>query len=138
VNVHYRNLEHYRAYFAGLFAEIAKDWTETQQEINKVIAELTGRADLDTPAPTVDAVGTESKSPKDKAGTAQDETTLNNDNAIIRFGTDRDLSLADVKSIVKRCHSFSGKVAEFWREYSDNKYTLETLRKWLDDPRFTE
>jgi len=78
------------------------------------------------------------KPAKDKAGTAQDEAVLKNDDAIKRFGTDRDLSLSDVKGIVKRCNNFEGKVTEFWREYSDNKYTLETLRKWRDDHRFTE
>ena len=50
VNVHYSGIEHYRPYFVGLFREIAKDWTDSQQEINKAIAELTGQpADLDVP-----------------------------------------------------------------------------------------
>lgn len=44
VNVHYRNFEMFYAYFVGLFSEIAKDWTDAQPEINKVIAELTGIA----------------------------------------------------------------------------------------------
>ncbi len=75
----------------------------------------------------------ESETLKEKAGGSQD-------NAIVRFGTDRDLSLSDVKIIVKRCNAWvrdNGKVTEFWREHNKNKYSLGTLRKWLDDPRFS-
>lgn len=72
---------------------------------------------------------------------SSEEIATNYDEAIRRFGTDKDLSLSDVKAIVKKCNAFiqrGGKVAEFCRQYSENKYTLETLRKWLRDARFAD
>lgn len=63
------------------------------------------------------------------------------DDAIVRYGTDGDLSLSDVKNIVKRCNAFvasSGKVTEFYNKYSEGKFTLETLRKWIKDPKFID
>jgi hypothetical protein len=70
----------------------------------------------------------------------QEMTSDNYDDAIIRFGTDKNLSLSDVKGIVKRCNAFvksGGKVTEFYSQHSQDKYELETLRKWLKDSRFT-
>ena len=71
----------------------------------------------------------------------QDVIVGNYDDVIIRFGTDKNLSLSDVKEIVKRCNAFvksGGKITEFHRQHSQDKYELETLRKWLKDPRFTD
>ena len=62
------------------------------------------------------------------------------DDAIVRFGTDNDLSLFDVKVIVERCNNFTrmgGKITEFCNQYSGGKYEVGTLRRWLRDTRFT-
>jgi hypothetical protein len=61
------------------------------------------------------------------------------DNTIKRYGTDRDMTRANVKDVVRRCTAFldrGGKVTEWHRFYSDDKYSLETLRDWLDNPAF--
>lgn len=63
-----------------------------------------------------------------------------------RYGTRRDLSLEDVKSIVARCKAFQergGRITEFYRQqgFDDTQdepksYREVTLRKWLYDPKF--
>lgn len=56
-----------------------------------------------------------------------------------RYGTDRDLTIDDVRTIVARCLVFKrqgGKVTEFYRRENTDSYTLETLRSWLKDKRF--
>jgi hypothetical protein len=61
-----------------------------------------------------------------------------------RYGTCRDLTIDDVRVIVKRCRDFQsrqGKVPEFHRRQNftpggPRSYELETLRSWLSNPRF--
>jgi hypothetical protein len=63
------------------------------------------------------------------------------EDSIIRYGTDGDLSLSEVKSIVKQCNAFvkqNGKVTEFVKMHSNAKYEVGTLRKWRTDPKFTD
>ncbi len=62
-----------------------------------------------------------------------------------KYGTCRDLSFDDVKTIVVRCKAFQkrgGKVPEFYRHENitsnePRSYELETLKGWLKDPRFS-
>lgn len=60
-----------------------------------------------------------------------------------KYGTNRDLAYDDVKEIVSQCNAWTdrgGKVSAFYefkgKETGDGSFTLETLRKWLRDPRF--
>jgi hypothetical protein len=63
-----------------------------------------------------------------------------------KYGTCRDLTIDDVRDIVKRCRAFQakdGKITEFYRRGSRDfspgeprSYELETLRGWLKNPRF--
>ncbi len=74
-------------------------------------------------------------------GDTEDPTELSKDDAIKRYGTERDLSLSEVKRIVRLCNRFTtagGKVPEFHNLYSENRYELETLRKWLKAPKFAD
>lgn len=60
-----------------------------------------------------------------------------------KYGTGRDLTYDDVKEIVTQCNAWTargGKVSAFYKfkgkETGDGSFALETLRKWLTDPRF--
>lgn len=62
------------------------------------------------------------------------------------YGSDRDLTIDQVRDIVRRCREYTargGKVTEFYRHegMTDTErgyYSLETLRGWLKDPRFRD
>jgi hypothetical protein len=61
------------------------------------------------------------------------------------YGTCRDMTIDEVRSIVKRCRTFTqrgGKVPEFYRRQNvvqgaPKSYELETLRGWLKNPKFS-
>lgn len=60
-----------------------------------------------------------------------------------KYGTGRDLTYDDVKEIITQCNAWTargGKVSAFYKfkgkETGDGSFALETLRKWLTDPRF--
>lgn len=63
-----------------------------------------------------------------------------------KYGSCRDLTIDDVRDIVKRCRAFQargGKIVEFYRRKSQSfspgeprSYELETLRSWLNNPKF--
>jgi len=61
-----------------------------------------------------------------------------------KYGTCRDLTIDDMRTIVARCLDFKargGSVPEFYRRQNisfnePRSYALETLRGWLKNPRF--
>lgn len=61
------------------------------------------------------------------------------DDLVPRYGTFRDLTTNDVRKIVKQCRAFmdsGGTIASYHLYYAKNKYSLDTLRKWLNNPKF--
>jgi hypothetical protein len=78
---------------------------------------------------------------------SQEDALLMNNVGLVenlpKYGTDRDLSENDVRLIVKRCRT-SQKAGTSVREFymnvllsdESNKFSFETLRSWLKNPRF--
>lgn len=57
------------------------------------------------------------------------------------YGTDRDMSIEQVQEVVGSCIEYQargGSITEFYRRWNFNtgQFQLETLRKWMKDPRF--
>jgi len=68
---------------------------------------------------------------------------LNPDRIVKRYGTDRELTLEDVRTIVKECKAYQsmrGTVSAFYNEelseHISEKFSYETLRSWLKDEKF--
>jgi hypothetical protein len=131
-------------YFSEILRWMMKCWPEAtqqllepgfQQELQLMISD----AEQDTWKPIL---GT-AQQPTPAAASATDilpaELTVGG-----KYGTYRDLTIAEVRDIVARCLAFQrrgGKVPDFYRQLNiepdgPRSFTLETLRGWLKDAKF--
>jgi hypothetical protein len=113
----------------------------TEEMVATVLGKLSGLLPESRPKPAGDDAARkpgQSKSPEILSESIEDPTGG-------KYGTCRDLTIDDVRDIVRRCRAFQeigGKVPEFYRREDINpgeprSYELETLRSWLKKTNFS-